>query len=158
MFDSRQKLSTTALLFTLIFFASDALASYALQDWNMDTRQSLPLGMKLWLGAMMLSNISSLFFVKNHIAARWVFGMLVASHTWVFGVEYTGLFPIQGGLVSLGHIVFWAPAIYAFYRYRSEIILPSAFGIWACIQLFFYTTSLVFDFRDAFIWISAQLA
>ena len=68
-------------------------------------------------------------------------------------LEITGIYTVKGGLVSLGHIVSWSPAIYALYRYRSEIRLPSANGIWACVLSFFFAVSLIFDFRDAAIWL-----
>ena len=78
----------------------------------MEARRALPSHMKLWLGAMMIANISSLVFVKNHVAARWVLGALIVSHTWIAVLEATGLYTIQGGLVAIGHIVVWAPHIY----------------------------------------------
>ena len=146
-----------ALLFALVLINPEASASYALEDWNMEVRRALPLHMKLWLGAMMIANLSSLFFVKNHVAARWVLGALIVSHIWIAVLEATGLYTVQGGQVAIGHIIVWAPAIYALYRYRQEIKLPSAYGIWACAMLFFYGVSLIFDFRDAFIWLSVQL-
>lgn len=138
--------------------AAEANASYALEDWNMETRNSLPLTMKIWLGAMMAANLSSLFFIKNHVAARWVLGAQIVGHAWIAVLEASATYTVQGGQVSLGHIIVWAPAIYALYRYRSEIRLPSAYGFWACAMFFFYGVSLVFDFRDAFIWIGSQLA
>lgn len=146
-----------ALLLALAVIAPEASATYALEDWNMEARRALPLHMKLWLGAMMIANLSSLFFFKNHVAARWVLGALIVSHVWIAVLEATGLYTVQGGQVAIGHIVVWAPAIYALYRYREEIKLPSAYGVWACAMLFFYGVSLIFDFRDAFIWLSVQL-
>ncbi|MEM6411103.1 MAG: hypothetical protein AAF683_06175 [Pseudomonadota bacterium] len=148
--------SVLAVGFFLLLFAPEASATYALQDWNMEARRNMPLPMKVWLGGMMIANLASLFFIKNHIAARWVAGAFVVSHAWVAVLEGTGIYAVQGGQVSLGHIIFWAPAIYALYRYRDEIRLPSAYGIWACVMIFFYSVSLVFDIRDAAIWITAQ--
>ncbi|MGD1933600.1 MAG: hypothetical protein ACFB0Z_03675, partial [Candidatus Phaeomarinobacter sp.] len=89
---------------------------------------------------------------------RWVWGGLLLSHLWLTMCEVPGAFTFLGGLVSLGHIVFWSPAIYALYLYRSEIRLPSAYGIWACMMSLVFGVSMVFDVRDAAIWISAQIA
>ncbi|MEP1144213.1 MAG: hypothetical protein ABJH52_10885 [Henriciella sp.] len=141
-----------------IWWAPEASASYALEEWNMDTRNSLPAHMKIWLLCMLIANIASIAFVKNHIAARWVLGAFIVGHLWIGVFEATGIYAVQGGLVSLGHIVVWAPAIYALIKHRSEIVLPSAYGIWACIMFFFYGVSLVFDVRDAAIWGYAQLS
>lgn len=153
--------SSTLICLLAVFMSSgqapEAHASYALEVWNMETRNSLPPWMKVWLVCMLIANLASIAFVKNHIAARWVLGAFVLSHLWIGVFEATGIYAVQGGLVSLGHIVFWAPAIYALFKYRAEIRPPSAYGIWACIILFFYAVSLIFDFRDAAIWINAQL-
>ena len=138
---------------------SEAAASYALEAWNMDTRMDLPIGLQVWLlGVLLPTFLSSVFFVKEHMAARWVLGGFFCSHLWLTIVEVTGAFTVQGGLVSLGHIVFWSPAIYALYRYRSEVKLPSAYGIWACMVSLVFGVSMIFDVRDAAIWISAQIA
>jgi hypothetical protein len=138
---------------------SEAAASYALEAWNMDTRRGLPIGLQIWLlGVLLPTFLASVFFVKEHMAARWVLAGFFCSHLWLTVVEVTDAFAVQGGLVSLGHIVFWSPAIYALYRYRSEIKLPSAYGIWACMMSFVFAVSMIFDIRDAAIWISAQIA
>ena len=154
---SRFSFAITTFLLCAVIIAPEASASYALEDWNMEARRNMPLVMKLWLGAMLLTNLAALLFIRKHVAARWVLGAWLFSHAWIAILEYTGAYTVQGGLVSLGHIIVWAPAIYALYRYRDEIRLRSAYGIWASLMLFFYAVSLIFDFRDAFIWLSANL-
>ena len=133
-------------------------APYALEDWNMATRESLPLGMKIWLGSMLLTMVSSVFFMRRHIAARWVLAAFVIGHAWIGVAEGFGMFAVKGGMVSLGHIVIWAPAIYALIANRDQITLPSPYGVWACAMLFFYSVSLIFDIRDAAIWIIALIS
>ncbi|MEL6728889.1 MAG: hypothetical protein AAFP81_07205 [Pseudomonadota bacterium] len=156
-YPSRFLAAALLLLICSITFVPEATASYALEDWNMEARRNMPLVMKIWLGAMLLTNLAAVFFVRKHVAARWVLGAWLFSHAWIAIVEGTGVYTVQGGLVSLGHIIVWAPAIYALYRYRAEIKLPSVYGIWASLMLFFYGVSLIFDVRDAFIWLSANL-
>ncbi|MEM6536993.1 MAG: hypothetical protein AAF668_04615 [Pseudomonadota bacterium] len=153
----RQLMVLLGGVLTALMMSSEAEASLALVDWNMEARRNLPLHLKAWLGAMVLANAASILFVRKHIAARWVLGAFIVSHTWLAVLEITGLYTVQGGLVSLGHILVWAPAIIALLKYRSEIALPSAYGIWACVMLFFYGVSLAFDFRDAFIWLNARV-
>lgn len=146
-------LATLTILYSIPI---DGHASLALEEWNMDARKALPMHIKLWLGGMLLTNFCSIFFLKRHVPPRWVLGMFFLSHLWIAALEYNGI-AILGGAVSLGHIIFWAPVLYAFYRYRDGIKL-SPYGIWASAVLMFYGISLIFDVRDAVIWIGAQLA
>lgn len=155
---ARGALTCVLVLGVTTMRVSDASASYALEPWNMETRLNLPIWLGVWLlGVLLPANLASVFFVRNHVAARWVLGGFFCSHLWLTLVEVTGAFVVQGGLVSLGHIIFWSPGIYALYRYRSEIELPSAYGIWACVILVVYGVSMIFDVRDAAIWISARV-
>ena len=153
----RGGLAALALVAIAIMIITAPTAPYALQDWNMEPRPSLPTHMKVWLGFMLLANLSSIAFVRRHVAARFVLGGWVVGHLWIGAIEGFGLFTPTGGFVSLGHLVFWAPAIWALYHYRHEIKLPSAYSIWACLMSFVYAVSLVFDIRDSAIWIAAQL-
>jgi len=138
------------------FFASPAEASFALQEWNMETRLGAPLALKIWLGSMLVANLASVFFLRRHVPARWVLGAFVVSHLWITYAEATGAFVVYGGMVSLGHIIFWTPAILSLLRHRDQIVLPSRYGIWACIMLGFYGISLIFDVRDAGYWIGSH--
>ena len=137
--------------------AQDVMASYALEAWDMDARRNAPLYLKIWLGTKVVTNLCAVFFLAQHRAARWVLGALLVGHLWIGIVEATGAFVVQGGMVSLGHIVIWAPAIIALLRHNAEIRIPSAYGVWACAMLFFYGVSLIFDVRDATIWIGARV-
>ena len=156
-YSSRWGVSALVFVVGMMALTPEASASYALEEWNMEARRSLPLTMKLWLAAMLITNLAAVFFVRKHVAARWVLGAWLFSHAWIAILEGTGAYAVQGGLVSLGHIIVWAPALYALYRYRSEMKLPSVYGVWASLMLFFYGVSLIFDVRDAFIWLSANL-
>ncbi|MGD1934956.1 MAG: hypothetical protein ACFB0Z_10725 [Candidatus Phaeomarinobacter sp.] len=115
----KSKLARVSLLHLVILAVtvipvSEAAASYALEAWNMDTRRGLPIGLQVWLlGVLLPTFLASVFFVKEHVAARWVLGGFFCSHLWLTIVEVTGAFTVQGGLVSLGRIVFWSTAIYA---------------------------------------------
>lgn len=141
------------LLLGIFVAAAPAYASMALDDWNMEARNALPAYLKLWLFSMLITHFSSIFFIRNHVPARWVLGGFVLSHAWVAYAEYSGVISLKAGLVSLGHILFWAPAIISFYRNRADIKLFSSYGIWVCIMFFFYTISLTFDIRDAVIYL-----
>lgn len=128
--------------------APNAFAISALDEWNNSTRQALATPVKVWLGLMMLTNIAAIGFLKNHVAARWVFAGFILSHA--IGI----LMPMQGmtllaGQVSLLHVIFWTPGMIALILYRREIQLPSAYGVWAMLSLMFYFGSMFFDVPDA---------
>jgi len=80
-------------------------------------------------------------------------GCFIASHAVVFGIEYSASHLLYGGMVSLSHVIFWIPALAALYRYRHETKASSGYQIWVGAILFFYSISLIFDLRDATIWV-----
>jgi len=51
------------------------------------------------------------------------------------------------------HIVFWTPGMIFLILRRSEIKLPSAYGVWAILSLIFYFGSMIFDVPDAIVFI-----
>lgn len=151
----RSLLLIIAVLIWGLFAATTILhSSMALDDWNMEARNALPLYIKVWLVSMLVAHVSSVFFIRNHIPARWVLGGFILSHAWVAYAEYSDAIDLKAGLVSFGHIVFWLPAIISFYRNRADIKLPLAYGIWACIMFFYYAISLTIDVREATIYFS----
>ena len=138
-------------LFVLLF-VPEAQALSALDAWNAEARDNLPTPVKVWLGLMMLTNLASVAFLKNHLASRWVFAGFVLSHAlvmYLWAQETT----VLAGQVSLFHILFWTPGAIFLLRRRSEIRLPSAYGIWATASLFFYFGSMLFDVRDAILFL-----
>ncbi|MEM9178476.1 MAG: hypothetical protein AAGA89_02135 [Pseudomonadota bacterium] len=137
--------------------ASEAYALSATDEWNNAARIALPIHIKVWLGGMMLTNLAAIGFVKNHLAARWVFAGFVISHGVVILMAATGQI-ILAGQVSLFHIIFWTPGAIMLLRCRSEIQYPSAYAIWATLSLIFYFGSMIFDVRDALLFIRYMLA
>lgn len=133
-----------------------AHASLALDPWNMDARMALPLHIKVWLGGLMIVHLSTVFFLKHHVAARWVFGAFITSHAIIFAAERMGVV-VLGGQVSFGHVVFWVPALIVLIRRRAEMNSSIPYRVWASAILFFYSVSLIFDVRDSFIWLSSTL-
>ncbi|MEM7458373.1 MAG: hypothetical protein AAF331_02815 [Pseudomonadota bacterium] len=131
-----------------LWSAPTASALSATDEWNSAARMALPVHIKVWLGAMMLTNIAAIGFVKNHVAARWVFAGFVLSHGLVILMAASGQ-TVLAGQVSLFHIVFWTPGAIMLLRRRSDIKYPSAYAIWATLSLIFYFGSMVFDVRDA---------
>ena len=147
-----------ALLIALaVYLISPAAhAVTALEEWNAAAREALATPVKVWLGLMMLTNIAAIGFLKNHVAARWVFAGFVISHGLVIAMSAQGM-SVLAGQVSLFHIIFWTPGMIMLLRRRSEIQYPKAYGIWATLSLIFYFGSMIFDVRDASIYIQHLL-
>lgn len=134
----------------------DAVALAAMDEWNAAARAALPIQIKLWLGAMMLTNVAAIAFLKNHIAARWVFGGFVISHVLVMVMWASGQ-TVFAGQVSLFHILFWTPGAIVLLRRRQEIDHVSAYAVWAALSLIFYFGSMIVDVRDAFSFVQNML-
>ncbi|BFM13967.1 hypothetical protein R50073_01500 [Maricurvus nonylphenolicus] len=143
----------TTCLLGFCFFSDHATASMALSEWNMQTRLALPVYLKVWLGAMLLMHFCSLFFVKRFYAARWILGCFIASHIIVFYLENSATTTLLAGMVSLSHVIFWPPALYAVYHYRQQLSRSLPYKLWIGSVIFFYSVSLVFDIRDSAIYL-----
>lgn len=150
-------LVASCLLCAAMLTAPEAYALYATDEWDAAARAALPVHIKVWLGAMMLTNIAAIGFLKNHVAARWVFGGFVLSHGLVMVMWAMGQ-TVLAGQVSLFHIIFWTPGAIMLLRRRSEIQYPSAYAIWATLSLIFYFGSMVVDVRDSTLFIQHALA
>lgn len=134
-----------------------AFALTALEEWTPTARDSLSTVVKAWLGLMMLTNIASLAFVKNHVAARWVFAGFAISHVIVMFLWSQDV-PVLAGQVSLLHLLFWTPGAIMLLKRRAEIKIPSTYGIWACVSLFFYVVSMSVDIPAAWTGVMHVLA
>ena len=134
--------------------APPAFALSALDEWNAAARDALSIPVKVWLGLMMLTNIAALGFVKNHVAARWVFGGFLISHVLVMVMWAQGV-QVLAGQVSLFHIIFWMPGAIMLLHRRDEIRYPSAYSIWATLSLIFFFGSMLVDVRDAFVFLQS---
>lgn len=155
---TRSLMFATALIAVSALYAvPDANALSATDPWDNAARMALPVHIKVWLGFMMLTNIAAIGFVKNHVAARWMFMGFVFSHGLVILMAATGQV-VLAGQVSLFHIIFWTPGAIMVLRRRDEIQYPSAYAIWATLSLFFYFGSMIFDVRDAIVFVQHALA
>lgn len=149
--------AASSLVGTAMLNTPEAYALSATDEWNAAARAALPVHIKLWLGAMMLTNLAAIGFLKNRVASRWVFGGFVVSHGLVMVMWAMGE-TVLAGQVSLFHIIFWTPGAIMLLQRRSEIQYPSAYAIWATLSLIFYFGSMVFDVRDATLFIQHALA
>jgi len=145
-------LIVTAVAMLSIALTTEAFALSATDPWDAAAREAMPIYLKIWLGLMMLNNIATIAFLKNHVPARWWFAGFVISHGLVIVVGLQGM-TVYAGQVSLFHILFWTPGAIALFFYRSKIRWPSAFAVWATLAGIFYCVSMIFDLRDATTWL-----
>ncbi len=127
------------LVAVLLDLAFNDRGTIALGDWNMAVRKALPLPHKLWLGGLMAVHLSSLLFVRRHVAARWVFGGFALSHALIAYVEATGRFAMVSGMISLEHVLTFIPGLIAIYVTRSEIRWPGAYAVWVGAVVVLYS-------------------
>ncbi len=139
-----------AALLDLVF---NNRGTIALGDWNMEVRKALPLPHKLWLGGLMAVHLSSLLFVRRHVAARWVFGGFALSHVLIVYVEATGLFAMVSGMISLEHVLTFIPGLIAIYVTRNEIRWPGAYAVWVGAVVALYSGLLWNDLPDLLVWV-----
>ncbi|MEO1407109.1 MAG: hypothetical protein AAFV54_11540 [Pseudomonadota bacterium] len=140
-----------------IWLSPEAFALSALEEWNTAARIALPAHIKVWLGAMMLTNIAAIGFLKRRAAARWVFAGFVLSHGLVVVMGALGQ-TVLAGQVSLFHVIFWTPGAMMLIKHRKDIQYPSAYAIWVTLSLIFYFGSMLVDVRDAAIFLQHLLA
>lgn len=122
--------------------------------WNEEARAASPLWVQRWIIFMLCTFFAGLFFVRTHLAARWIVASVVVSHLasafvlLVFGPE-----ALTVGVIAINHIVFWTPAaIYLALKGAPEQYAP-VYSAWRYLMLAVISFSLVFDFRDAAIFL-----
>ena len=157
----RSMLSGLALAAVVLYAkaagASDALP-HSLLIWDNAARTSLPLWLALWLLLVVLSFLSSLFFVRRHWAARIAIGGFALSHVLVVLIELGGVATLRTGLVSVTHVIGWAPVWIVLARELPAAKRDSRYGTWCRVLLAVISVCLIFDFRDAGMYVYYQLA
>ena len=97
--------------------------------------------------------LASVFFIRRHSEARWVFGAFVTGavvsivSTRVFGI------PLLSGYIALIHVVCWTPALIVLLTRRPFLKDKSVFAKWSGLMTFVIIFSFVFDIRDAAIFL-----
>jgi hypothetical protein len=122
---------------------------HSLQIWDNAARVAIPTPLKIWLVFLALTFASSLFFVRRHPAARWAAGGFVLSHVVVAAIELGTTVDLRIGLVSLAHVVCWAPALVMLVRELPATSAETRYGLWCRVLLGVIAVAFVFDLRDA---------
>ena len=77
--------------------------------WNNQARLSLSKGLYAWLALLVCTCLASVFFVRDHIPARFVLGGFIVSHLIVFTLPAITRKPLRIGMVGWLHIICWGP-------------------------------------------------
>ncbi len=141
--------------------AEDSLP-FALEVWDNAARLATPTWLKAWLGFLAFSFVASLAFVKHHGAARWALGGFAASHTLVVLLGVTDGVVLRRGLVSLLHVLCWAPALPPLVISALRDDDFPRFRVWCGVLAAVIATAFVFDLRDGasylYHWLSGHPA
>ncbi len=132
---------------------TDALP-HSLELWDNAARLALPLWLKAWLGLLTLTFAASFLFVRRHAAARWALLGFAVSHIIVVVLQAGGLATMRTGLVSLSHVMGWSPVLVILVREVADAPARSAYRVWCWMLLSIIGVSLIFDLRDAAMYLS----
>lgn len=152
-------ISVVALISTIDNALAQAVehGNQAMQLFDKEGFDNSPQWVQIWVGFMMASFIAGIFFLKNHLIARWVVGSMVAGA--IFGIIAENVFgiPNYSGFIALVHLIFWTPALYQLLSKRPFLGQRSAFTIWSGVITLVICFSFIFDIRDTLIYLSHVL-
>jgi hypothetical protein len=117
--------------------------------WNNAARTSLPLGLMIWLGFLVVTCLVAAFFVNRHVPPRWVLGGFIASHVLVVLLSMTKRITMRRGLVSLTHLLCWTPGLVLTIADRQGRAGDVVYEIWSYALMLVISVSFIFDLRDA---------
>lgn len=128
----------------------------ALQMFDAQAMAAFPLLGKIWLGIIMVTFATGLFFVRRHTVARVaVIGMIAMMALGEFIFATFGLPLLVGGLAIL-HLIFWTPALVMLLVQRP-FVQPTGgkkFRIWTFVLTIVILISFIFDLRDGWIYLT----
>lgn len=134
--------------------ASAAIDVTPFTVWTEEARASLPQWVQTWIIFMLVALLSGLIFAKDHVAARWVVGAVVVSHlASAFFLFVLGPETLKVGIIAINHVVFWTPAAIFLALRGAPKTKAILYSCWRYVALLVLIFSLIFDFRDAAIFI-----
>lgn len=148
-----------AFLGVICATAASAQSAYSighgpLEVFNMAAFSAMPVIGKLWLLGLVATMLSGVFFVRDHLIARWILGGFLASvftgHL-VFGL--LGL-PMLTGAIAIWHILCWSPGLFLLLIRRPFLRTyePMRYRVWTAVVAVVIVVCLLFDIRDAVIY------
>ena len=107
-----------------------------------------------WIVWLVVIGLTSTPFALKHTGARWVLGAYVANHSVAMGTGWLlGADALTNGLVSVTHVVFWTPAVVVLIMGLRTINRASLYGGWHMAALATMAISLLFDYRDSYVYL-----
>ena len=111
---------------------------------------------QIWVNWMMLVLILSVFFVRRHRPARFVFLAFLVTMPVAMTIFY---FFRNVHLFALAHILIWTPLLIYLVKHRKSERKQKAqrvgtgrpYDIWQILLIGTLSISLVFDIRDVFL-------
>ena len=128
----------------------------ALEVFDAAARAAVPVPLKLWLMLLLGTFAASIIFAWKKPVPRWALvGLILAMLVGPKVIAALG-WPMLGGGIALSHVVFWTPVLIVLLWKRpyldSNEWLP--YRIWSALLLAVIVISLVFDIRDAWIYLN----
>ena len=113
---------------------------------------NLPLGVKLWMGLLVIFNMIIPLFFLDRLEAQVVLAAIMASillMTFITGL--TGFTRLLG----LGHI-FWIPLLFFLWTHLDQIPADGLFGLWVPALMGINAISLVIDTVDVVSYLAGE--
>ena len=119
--------------------------------WDNQARLGLSKGMYVWLAMLVATCLSSVFFVRDHVPARWVLGGFILSHVIVFAVPPILKLTLRIGHVGLLHLLCWSPGgLLVIVDITASDIIDWCYTAWGSMLMIVVLISFYFDARDGF--------
>jgi len=121
----------------------------ALQVWNSEAISTAPLALKVWLGMMAITFLTSFIFVKKYNGPRAI------AYSVFTGFLFTKLIApkigliVYSGLVALTHVTLWPIGLIFLFRDRGNWSKSKLYQLWSYWVIVIMLISLAFDLRDA---------
>jgi len=144
----------TAPAYTEANLAKYAYGNLALEIWGVEGREKSPPWVFYWVHFIALLGVTSLFFMRNHVEARWAGGGIFFA-TIFFSVVLIPILPVVqlGGMFAVMHFILWTPGLYLLLKNRPFLNGWSPYAIWSGLATFTILFSYVFDVRDVLVYV-----
>jgi|GEM_PF-2397094 len=127
----------------------------ALEVFDDQGVKNSPKWVRIWVVILGLSFVVGIFFVKNHMIARWLVGGFLLNMLFSMIIVKGFQIPPISGLLAINHLIFWMPGFIMLLKQRPFMAKPSFFSVWSgvitCVIIFSY----IFDIRDTAILLYA---
>ena len=125
--------------------------------WTEEARTDMPQWAQYWIYFMFIMAGLGLIFVWKHVGARWGVGAFIVSHIFSAAEVITlGEDNFLVGMIAINHAVVWTPALIVMLLQLKKVNLRSPYGVWLIGICATFAFSLIFDYRDAFIYLFTQ--